>query len=190
MVRVLSKNKKRNLSVDIHPSAVDAFNFCTKQSFCFDKTLFKPNSLSLLDSTQIYRAILTSKNQCLLFSGFETIGFSLNNFDATTSEVLIYEKLTDKEIEQKAWLSVLRVMFSSIKGKHLESFRNTLNSYAPNDLVCSLFSSNKLTQKQLATLSNMAVSGIKKQKPSPTSNVQDNHRVDIFKQIIEAQKHE
>ncbi len=188
MVRVLSKNKKRNLSVDIHPSAVDAFNFCTKQSFCFDKTLFKPNSLSLLDSTQIYRAILTSKNQCLLFSGFETIGFSLNNFDATTSEVLIYEKLTDKEIEQKAWLSVLRVMFSSIKGKHLESFRNTLNSYAPNDLVCSLFSSNKLTQKQLATLSNMLSQVLKNKSHPPLQTSKIIIVLIFFKQIIEDPK--
>ncbi|MDN3616771.1 hypothetical protein ACFFUS_10495 [Vibrio gallaecicus] len=77
--------------------------------------------------------------------------------------MIIHSEITDEEISEIAWLSVLKIIFSSIDNHATELMRNDLNISAPPSLMTSLFHHEMLTQSNLADLTNMSVSGLKKQ---------------------------
>lgn len=182
MARVLSQRKKKNLSVNIHPSALPAFEFYQEQSFLFDPNILSPSALSLMNKHQIFQGTHPSEKQYFIFSGFTTLNFSLNTFNIKDATVLTYSNLSDSEIKEIAWLSVCRTFLSSLQNKRLEIFRIALNQSVPKDVIHSLFNSSPLTQSLLSEHTHLSISGLKKQNKEieDISNIQI---VDIFESL-------
>ncbi|MGO2508504.1 hypothetical protein [Vibrio hibernica] len=170
---ILSRNKKKNLSVKVHPMAQDAFDFFHSLQFRFDKIELGTTPLEAISSTQVFRATYASVGEIQLISGFEFTGFSINTFNPIDSLIITENNLTPNEISDIAWRSVLRVLLSSIDSQSLESIREKLNLQVPSPLMSSLFQSEYLTQKKLSAITHLSVSGLKKQtkKTQKTSSL-------------------
>ncbi|MEZ8196605.1 hypothetical protein [Vibrio cortegadensis] len=160
----LSERKKKNLSVDIHPASREAYEFYHSLQLIFDKTQLGAASIDSLAKTQVYRATYLSDDQIGIVSGFEQIGFSIEHFCLKDALVLIETDLSFEQISEFSWGCVLRIILSSIGAQNLESIREALNLRAPHPLMHSIFRSDHITQKTLSRITNLSVSGLKKQK--------------------------
>ncbi|MEJ6078407.1 hypothetical protein MT391_07625 [Vibrio sp. 1-Bac 57] len=168
MARLLSTAKKKETSIELHPLVENAYSFFHSQSFLFDKVNLGLNVLESLQSEQIF-SVIRSDDKYLLISGFETLGFSIESFDFRDRILIVYDNLSDKEIEEKAWSGVFKILLSSMQENQLEPFRNSLNNSAPEFIIKKLFLSKKLTQKSLSECTPISISGLKKQKKRATS---------------------
>ncbi len=164
MLKLLAQRAKKNLVVTIHPLAENAYQFFRSQSFIVDKTKLGFSTIDSLLDGHLFSATQPGKEQCQLIGGFDVIGFSLHHINFERHNILVYEKMSDVEIERFAWRSVLRSLLSSIDTHQLEPIRTSLNNQAPRHIIQELFSANSLTQAQLAHIANISVSGLKKQK--------------------------
>lgn len=191
-MKFLSVRKKKNLSVEIHPRAYDAYHFFHSQSFLFDKTNIGIGALDTLQYGQFFSIIHQSEKMAYLFSGFEILGFSINQFDIKKHMIIVYEDLSDTEIEIIAWTGVLRILLSSVKESQLETFRKSFNESVPKSITKKLFSAKKLTQSQLAKCTPLSVSGLKKQKITDNTDrsefKQNTTQSDIFENLINEAK--
>ena len=168
LARLLSTAKKKETSIELHPLVENAYSFFHSQSFLFDKVNLGLNVLESLQSEQIF-SVIRSDDKYLLISGFETLGFSIESFDFRDRILIVYDNLSDKEIEEKAWSGVFKILLSSMQENQLEPFRNSLNNSAPEFIIKKLFLSKKLTQKSLSECTPISISGLKKQKKRATS---------------------
>lgn len=168
LARLLSTAKKKETSIELHPLVENAYSFFHSQSFLFDKVNLGLNVLESLQSEQIF-SVIRSDDKYLLISGFETLGFSIESFDFRDRILIVYDNLSDKEIEEKAWSGVFKILLSSMQENQLEPFRNSLNNSAPEFIIKNLFLSKKLTQKSLSECTPISISGLKKQKKRATS---------------------
>lgn len=168
LARLLSTAKKKETSIELHPLVENAYSFFHSQSFLFDKVNLGLNVLESLQSEQIF-SVIRSDDKYLLISGFETLGFSIESFDFRDRILIVYDNLSDKEIEEKAWSGVFKILLSSMQENQLEPFRNSLNNSAPEFIIKNLFLSKKLTQKSLSECTPISISGLKKQKKIATS---------------------
>ncbi|MFT6925495.1 MAG: hypothetical protein ACJAZP_001075 [Psychromonas sp.] len=188
LAKFLSVRKKKNLSIELHPRASDAYHFFHSQPFIFDKANLGIDALEAIQHGQIFSVIHPSTEKCFLFSGFEILGFSISQFDIKQHIIIVHENLTDTEIEFTAWAGVIRTILSSIQESQLESFRKSFNESAPDFIIEKLFSSKKVTQKHLAECTSLSISGLKKQKkadvPELPEFVQNNVQSDIFEKLI------
>ncbi|MDG3085273.1 hypothetical protein P7F88_03810 [Vibrio hannami] len=185
MARFLSQLKKKNLSVDIHPRAIDAYRFYHSQAFLFDKTHFKIDALKSLQHGQIFSAIHSSSSKCFLFGGFEVLGFSVHQFDIMSHTVIVYDDLEDDEIELIAWMGVMRSLTSTVQNSQLELLRKSINVSAPDTVLQKIFTAKKLTQRKLAECTALTVSGLKKQhKINPVDQQVPDVNLNIFEKVI------
>lgn len=166
MPKLLSQRSKKNLVIDIHPLADTAYQFFRSQSFLFEKTKLGISTIDSIFEGHVFSVIQVRKNKYQLIGGFEVIGFSLNQIDFQHHNLLIYDGMSDTDIEQFAWKNVLRVLLTSIDCHQLESIRKSFNKHAPTPIVQEFFSSKSLTQAHLARISQVSISGLKKQKSS------------------------
>ncbi|PNH88240.1 hypothetical protein C1M56_10495 [Vibrio diazotrophicus] len=195
MPKLLTLRTKKNLVITIHPLAENAYQFFRSQSFLFDKTKLSFSTIESLLEGHIFSATQPKKDQCLLIGGFDVIGFSLSNINFERHDLLIYEKMTDADIERFAWKSVLRTFLTSIDSHRLESIRVSLNDHAPAHIIQEVFSAKLLTQAQLANVANLSVSGLKKQKISQAASSQVHHSPPttnrhIFERLVSEAKNE
>lgn len=187
MPRFLASSGRKHLSVEIHPAAKPAYEFFHSQSMRFSKVELGKNCIDLLFSSNIYLATAPFKNKIHLVSGFEIIGFSLVHLNLKDLTIIIDNDLTDKDVETKAWGAVLRNIFSSVNCHHLDALRKQLNqsSISP-ELMTQIFNSNVLSQEQLATISGLSISGLKKQRHNKTkslSHTESEAEFEIFQKI-------
>ena len=169
LARLLSTAKKKETSIELHPLVENAYSFFHSQSFLFDKVNLGLNVLESLQSEQIFSVTQTCDGKYLLISGFEILGFSIENFDFRNRILIVYDNLSDKEIEEKAWSGVFKILLSSMQENQLEPFRKSLNDSAPEFFLQKIFLSKKLTQKKLSGFSPISISGLKKQRKKVTS---------------------
>ncbi|HII4387157.1 TPA: hypothetical protein ACY4QB_004268, partial [Vibrio parahaemolyticus] len=172
---LLAKSKKKNLSTRVHPEALDAFNFFHSMVFKFDKVQVGLEAINAIQCDQIYRAVLSKPDQLELISGFEFFSFSLQHFNLDDAVILVESDLQSRQISDLAWRSVLRVLLSSVENQSLEIMRQHINIHTPSHLLSDYFGTDHLTQKQFAELTNMSVSGLKKQSkynPKPPQKFQ------------------
>jgi len=185
MTKFLSARKKKNLSIDIHPKAYDAYHFFHSQAFLFDKTNMGTDALNALQYGQFFSVTHQSEKKAYLFSGFEILGFSISDFDIKKHMIIIHEDLSDAEIELLAWMGVTRGILSSVQESQLETFRKALNKSAPEPVIQKLFLAKKLTQTQLAKCTPLSISGLKKQKKIEKPDFESNIiQSDIFENLI------
>ncbi len=163
MAKFLSVRNKKNLSVDVHPRAYEAYRFFHAQMFLFYKTELSTQVLEGLQKGQFFSVVRASNSQCYLFSGFEIHGFSINEFDMSDHQVVIYDDLTEEEIELLAWTGVFRVLLSSVQGGRVEALRKAINEQVPKSVLNSVFSVKALTQDFVARCTPYSLAGIKKQ---------------------------
>lgn len=107
MARFLPERRKKNLSLHIHPCAYEAYRFFHSQEFLFDNTKLEFDVLQALQIGQQFSVCLPSDQECYLFSGFEIPGFTIEQFDMRRHELLVYDDISDEEIERRAWTGVL-----------------------------------------------------------------------------------
>jgi hypothetical protein len=163
MARLLAQGAKKELRIDIHPCAEKAYQFFLSQTSLFNKNKFSLASLEDILEGHVFNAIHCKANQYQLISGFNVIGFSINQVDFKKHQIIIYENLSDTDIESHAWKCTLRSLLTSISSHHLEVFRKSLNQHAPSHIIKQIFASKSLTQQQLSTIADISVSGLKKQ---------------------------
>lgn len=188
LTKFLSARKKKNLSVHVHPRANSAYEFFHSQAFLFDKTAFGSGTIEALHYGQFFSATHPSPTKCYLFSGFEIPGFSIHQFEVNKHNVIIFDELSDDDIELSAWAGVFRVLLSSTQPSQLEPLRKAINTTAPKIIIEKLFSCKKITQQFLANCTYLTVSGLKKQKPpssiSPRLPTQPKGSLSIFEQLV------
>lgn len=106
--------------------------------------------------------------------------------------MLVYDDISDEEIERRAWTGVLRVLISSLQNSHLELFRKRLNDTAPEHVIQTFFSGKSLTQKKLVSCTPLSLSGLKKQTKSiphnPVVPATRTTKPPIFEQLINEAK--
>lgn len=184
----MAARTKKNLSIELHHRASDAYDFFHSQSFLFDKTKMSSETLSSLQNGQFFSVVHQLDDTALLFSGFEILGFSINQFDMSEHNIIAHDDLNDSEIEIAAWTGVIRTLLSSIQDSQLEIFRKSFNESAPESIIKKLFSAKKLTQNKLAKYTSLSVSGLKKQNNSANYELseieQNNVQSDIFEKLI------
>jgi len=192
MAKFLSTKKKKNLLIELHPRAYEAYYFFHSQSFLFDKTNMGIETLKSIQYGQIFSVTHPSKDNAYLFSGFETLGFSINEFDFKNNIIAVQNELRDAEIEMIAWTGVLRTLLSSIRESQLETFRKSLNESVPVYIIQQFFSAKKLTQAKLAKCTPLSISGLKKQRRINNTDrpdfEQNNIQSDIFESLINEAK--
>jgi hypothetical protein len=186
MAKLLSQRTKKDLIVTIHPRAEDAYNFFLSQSQLFDKHRLGLTSLVGLLDGQIFSAIHGHANQYQLISGFNVIGFALNQFDFEHHQIIIYEEMSDTDIEIHAWKCVFRTLLTSMSNHQLEVFRRSLNQRTPSHIIEQVFSYKSLTQRRLSAITGISVSGLKKQHSLNKNLVfsDDNHHTFKDQKII------
>jgi len=169
LTRIFTTPKQKKIAISLHPSAENAYTFFHSQSFVFDKINLGLDTLGSLYTDQIFSVTRSCEDKYLLISGFEILGFSFENFDFRNQILVVYDELSEKEIEEKAWAGVFKILLSSMQENQLEPFRKSLNNLAPTYIVQKLFQSKKLTQKKLSGYTQISISGLKKQKRKSTS---------------------
>lgn len=188
----MSVRKKKNLSVEIHPRAYEAYHFFHSQQFIFEKTNLGIDTLEAIQQGQIFSVIHPSKENAYLFSGFEILGFSISQFNIKKHMAIVHEDLNDIDIEIAAWAGVIRTILSSIQERKLEPFRKSFNESAPEFVIQKLFSTKKLTQKNLSKCTPLSLSGLKKQKKTDNTDIpkfeQNNTQSDILEKLINEAK--
>jgi len=182
MARFLAINNRKNLSVEVHPLALPAFDFYRTQAHRFTCSMLSPNAIKLLQSSTIFLAELDS-NRLKIISGFETIGFTPSQLDLSGLSVVIDNKMSNEKIEIIAWLSSIRTILSSLDSHQLEPLRKDLNASLPSFLSQSLFNTEQLTQKHLSNISGISVSGLKKQRRPIERNIPSIESFGIYADI-------
>lgn len=186
MAVILSKKKKKNLSIDIHPAAYAAYELYHSLGFMFDKTQLGTELLDRISQAQIYRAVYLTDDKIGLISGFEIVGFSLPSLKRNDVKILLEKDINEDEITMIAWSGVLRVLFSSVDSSSLELMRQALNLHAPDSIRRVFFNNQTLTQKHLSNFANISVSGLKKQRKNRlNSAVNTLPKPDIFSVLKE-----
>lgn len=186
MANLLAKSKKKNLSTRVHPEALDAFNFFHSMVFKFDNVQVGLEAINAIGCDQIYRAILSEPDQLELITGFEFFSFSLQHFNVHDAMILIERDLQSSQISDLAWRCVLRVLLSSVDNHSLEMMRQQINIHTPSHLLNDCFGATQLTQKRLAELTNMSVSGLKKQSNyTPRPDQKPSVKPALFEQMRE-----
>ncbi|MGY5612459.1 hypothetical protein [Vibrio brasiliensis] len=183
MVKFLSERNKKNLSVDIHPRAYEAYQFFHAQMFLFHKTELGTHVLHGLQKGQFFSVVQNSGSKCYLFSGFEIHGFSIGEFDMSTHKVVVYDDLDDDEIEILAWSGVFRVLLSSVQGGSMEALRKSINKQVPKSVLSSIFSVKTLTQEFIAKCTPYSLAGLKKQNKKSVVTAPDTRTISIFEQL-------
>lgn len=187
MAKILSVRNKKKLSFDIHPCADEAYQFFHAQMFLFHKTELGTQVLNGLQKGQIFSVVQASSSKCYLFSGFEIHGFSINEFDMSNHQVVIYDDLAEEDIELLAWAGVFRVLLSSVQGGRVETLRKAINEQVPKSVLNSVFSVKTLTQDFVARCTPYSLAGLKKQSKKsaiiPTASEPETKTDSIFEQL-------
>lgn len=184
-MKILSARNKKKLSIELHPCATEAYQFFHAQRFLFHKTELGSHVLDELQKGQFFSVVQASSSLCYLFSGFEIHGFSIHEFDMKNHQIVIYDDLTEEQIELLAWVGVLRTLFSSIQGGSIETLRQSINKQVPKPILNSIFSKKILTQNFIAKCTPYSTAGLKKQnkKRAAPSSEPDIKPLSIFEQL-------
>lgn len=187
MIRLLSKKDMQGASFSIHPLAKPAFQFYQQLNHQFDPTQFNSgHNLTHLLSSQALLTIKINQHDYQIFSGFEHHFFDINQVSSSRSNVLIYPSdFNTDEIEEIAWVGVMRSVFSSIRSDSLGQLYTQINENISAQLMLQLFGKSHLSELKLANISCTTRSTISKQKerinlsvPEPTSSIS------IFEQLV------
>jgi hypothetical protein len=154
MARILGKRFKNQQKYLIHPKAESAFDFFQSQRFLVSPTAFKADKLTKFCAGACLNLVELSPQNMGIFSGFESITFSLTNLNPNDYEIIQYSSsdIDDEEIEMRALNAVMRSTMSSISIHELESFRRDFNEQAPKQIIEQYFDKKPLTQNKWAEL--------------------------------------
>ncbi|WP_354623045.1 hypothetical protein [Psychromonas sp. MME2] len=102
MVKILSANKKKNLTFEIHESAKIAFEFCISVEKLFNIEKLPTSSVDFFAKSMTLHAIENNKS-IQIISGFEHIAFDLTKADFSSINTLIYSpELSESDITEMA----------------------------------------------------------------------------------------
>jgi hypothetical protein len=164
MVKILSANKKKNLTFDIHESATIAFEFFISMEKLFNIEKLPSSSNEFFTKSMTLHAI-ESDTSIQIISGFEHAAFDLTKTDFSSINVLIYPpSLPENEISKLAWSGVIEKIYSSIDRRSLGQFMLQSKAKFPIDLMRTLYGSSHLSGDKLAELASVSRATIFNQK--------------------------
>lgn len=189
MPHILSNRSKNRLEFSIHPAALPAFTFYHSRKFWADKTTISRSSLADINRGLMLNAVKSSKNKIAIISGFESFSFSLATLSLADCNVIMLDEISDKDIERRAWISVLRSLLSSIDNSSAEDFRRALNQCTPKPILNMIFDTNKLSQRQLAGIIHSSRSTLAQQNAKASAQLTTpSKELSIFEQLLRERK--
>ena len=164
MVKILSTNKKKNLTFELHESAKTAFEFFISIEKLFNIEKLPASSIDFLAKSMTLHAIeINSSIQ--IISGFEHIAFDLTKTDFSSINVLIYSsELSESDITKMAWSGVIDKIHTSIDMKSLGYFMNQSNAKMPKNIMKILYGTGHLSEPKLAELASISRGTIANQR--------------------------
>lgn len=176
MVKILSTNKKKNLTFNIHESAKTAFEFFISMEKLFNIEKLPSSSTEFFAKSMTLHAI-ENNTSVQIISGFEHAAFDLTKTDFTSINILIHApELSENDISEMAWSGVIEKIHSSIDMKSLGHFMNQSNTKIPTDLMKRLYGSAHLSEPKLAELTSICRGTIANQRAAiKEKNAADNN---------------
>lgn len=166
-----------------------SITFYHSRKFWADKTTISRSSLAEINRGLMLNAVKSSKNKIAIISGFESFSFSLATLSLADCNVIMLDEISDKDIERRAWISVLRSLLSSIDNSSAEDFRRALNQCTPKPILNMIFDTNKLSQRQLAGIIHSSRSTLAQQNAKASAQLTTpSKELSIFEQLLRERK--
>ncbi|MEJ6080722.1 hypothetical protein MT391_19645 [Vibrio sp. 1-Bac 57] len=164
MIKILSTNKKKNLTFNIHEGAKTAFEFFISMEKLFNIEKLQNSSTEFFAKTMTLHAI-ENNTSIQIISGFEHTAFDLTKTDFSSINILIYSpELSKDDISKMAWSGVIEKIHSSIDMKSLGRLMNQINEKMPENFIKTLYGSGHLSEPKLAELASICRGTIANQR--------------------------
>lgn len=158
---------KQNDKLIVHPAAINAVIFAQSFSVLFDDAILEKTACCIINEIHFDAAKISSeKSTYALFSPIHHIAMFEPQIKQDLKTVLLYSdgELTDKEIEHKAWVSVLSaIMLSPDQTTILSQLQQQLNEQVPEHILIEFFGKSKISQQCIAYSTNHNIDTIKSQ---------------------------
>lgn len=164
MIKILSANKKKNLTFEIHEGATIAFEFFISMEKLFNIEKLPTSSTEFFAKSMTLHAI-ENNTSIQIISGFEHTAFDLTKTDFSSINVLIHSpELSEDDISKMAWSGAIGKIHSSIDMKSLGHLMNQTNEKMPEYFIKKIYGSGHLSEPKLAELASICRDTVAKQR--------------------------
>ncbi len=155
----ITKLFNSNTIISLHPSAKDAYLWINRYPFLFNFNALSGTLQDILSREMLLTVINDTREakkhkkqkHLYVYAPLWPILFWQNNQPPIGTVLVQSGPLSDEEIERAAWLSVLTPLFLSIDASKLSEIRESLCDHMPEHLQDPLFSTSKISDKQLCS---------------------------------------
>jgi len=178
----LVQKKASSVVIGCHPKALSAFQCSRSIKLQASRNNSKTNISNMLQKVDPLWVIKSKNthNSFHFFSGFNSLPFVSQDSELS---LLIFNKITDDEIEDLCWVYVANTLFQGVdKDIGYGSLYSALNQFMPSKKMKVLFGKRKLSMEALGKLTNLTRSAIRWQAEQSSKNAPDDKS--IFSKII------
>ncbi len=162
---LLSAIKKKNISLEIHPAAQDAFDFYLAIEKLFHIEKLDTHAILFFEKSLILTAVEPVDSVLKIISGFEHCAFDLTKSDFSNLNIIIHKPtISDEDLSEIAWSCVIEKIFTSINQQKLGLFMDLVNEKTPEKIIKNLFLNKHLSELKLANLTIHSRACIAKQR--------------------------
>lgn len=175
---ILDKAQKENLKLKLHPLLKSAYTLCSSRPIKFNSKVLSGSSQQLIScSLPIY---LYQKNKSIyLISGFENIGFDLNETNHSKRTVVVLKGLTDDEILEFCWGNIFNKLLSSIDSKQFGKLYPLFKDCLPTNITRKLVGKDNISEQLLADLTSVSRATIARQRAKLPGNTKANNKQEL-----------